>query len=91
MGKFPFEIFLGYQDFNSGSLSRKINILLKRKFPETYQRFKESGKKLKIEPESTFKNFVLVLGLFRPDGRCGAEFPLDDGTPAECDPNSEYW
>merc|ERR1711962_1554108 len=30
-------------------------------------------------------------GLYRSDGKCGAAFPLEDGTPAECDPNSEYW
>lgn len=30
-------------------------------------------------------------GKYRDDGRCGAEFPLSDGSPAECDPNSEYW
>merc|ERR1739844_798563 len=30
-------------------------------------------------------------GRYRPDGRCGLANPLDDGTPAECDPNSEYW
>ena len=30
-------------------------------------------------------------GLYRNDGRCGASFPLEDGTPAECDPNSDYW
>ena len=30
-------------------------------------------------------------GLFRPDGKCGPLHPLDDGTAAECDPNSEYF
>ena len=30
-------------------------------------------------------------GKYRSDGRCGAEFPLESGEPAECDPNSQYW
>ena len=31
-------------------------------------------------------------GLYRSDGRCGVTFPLEDGlTPAECDPNSDFW
>jgi len=30
-------------------------------------------------------------GRFRPDGKCGPLNPLDDGTLAECDPNSEYF
>jgi len=30
-------------------------------------------------------------GRYRPDGRCGPTFPLEDGGPTECDPNSEYW
>lgn len=31
-------------------------------------------------------------GLYRSDGRCGQQAPLDDGlTPAECDPNSQFW
>merc|ERR1712064_16110 len=34
---------------------------------------------------------VSSSGGFRDDGRCGSEFPLDDGTPASCDPNSEYF
>merc|ERR1712117_99717 len=34
---------------------------------------------------------VSSSGGFRDDGRCGSEFPLDDGTPAGCDPNSEYF
>lgn len=30
-------------------------------------------------------------GRYRPDGRCGVFGPLEDGSEAECDPNSEYW
>lgn len=30
-------------------------------------------------------------GRYRSDGKCGITNPLEDGTPAECDPNSEYW
>ena len=30
-------------------------------------------------------------GKYRSDGKCGALYPLEDGTNAECDPNSEYW
>jgi len=30
-------------------------------------------------------------GLFRPDGKCGPLHPVEDGTAAECDPNSEYF
>lgn len=32
---------------------------------------------------------IKIDGKVRSDRRCGAEFPLDDGTPAECNPNSE--
>jgi len=32
-----------------------------------------------------------TAGLLRPDGKCGPLHPLDDGSVAECDPNSEYW
>jgi len=42
-------------------------------------------------PSAPEKEKFESTGNFRADGRCGAEFPLDDGTPAECDPNSEYW
>merc|ERR1712026_635710 len=34
---------------------------------------------------------VSSSGGIRDDGRCGSEFPLDDGTPAGCDPNSAYF
>ena len=39
-------------------------------------------------PKPTYQS----TGLYRADGRCGAQFPVE-GTdiPAECDPNSEYW
>jgi len=30
-------------------------------------------------------------GSYRSDGKCGPLYPLEDGTLAECDPNSEYW
>ena len=30
-----------------------------------------------------------VTGRVRSDRRCGAEFPLDDGEPSECDGGSE--
>lgn len=30
-------------------------------------------------------------GRYREDGKCGETNPLEDGTPAECDPNSQYW
>ncbi len=30
-------------------------------------------------------------GKYRSDARCGAQFPLESGEPAECDPNSEFW
>ena len=31
-------------------------------------------------------------GRYRSDGKCGPLNPLQDGvTPAECDPNSEFW
>jgi len=30
-------------------------------------------------------------GKYRSDGKCGPGNLLDDGTQAECDPNSEYW
>jgi len=30
-------------------------------------------------------------GKYRPDGKCGAEYPLEDGSIAECDPNSQYY
>ena len=30
----------------------------------------------------------LVDGKVRADRRCGAEFPLEDGSPSECDPSS---
>ena len=32
---------------------------------------------------------VSVTGRVRSDRRCGAEFPLDDGEPSECDGGSE--
>ena len=34
---------------------------------------------------------VSSSGGVRDDGRCGTEFPLEDGTPAGCDPNSQYF
>ena len=34
---------------------------------------------------------VSSSGGVRDDGRCGIEFPLEDGTPAGCDPNSQYF
>lgn len=37
------------------------------------------------------QNFVSDPTRFRPDGRCGVFGPLPDGSPAECDPNSEYF
>ena len=30
-------------------------------------------------------------GGVRDDGRCGPEFPLEDGSPASCDPDSTYF
>ena len=30
-------------------------------------------------------------GKYRSDGRCGVQFPLESGEPAECDPNSQFW
>jgi len=41
--------------------------------------------------QTTSKPQFASNGRYRPDGRCGLANPLDDGTPAECDPNSEYW
>ena len=26
---------------------------------------------------------------WRPDGRCGSQYPLDDGRPGQCDPNAD--
>ena len=31
-------------------------------------------------------HFILRLGLWRPDGRCGPLYPVN-GEPAQCDPN----
>merc|ERR1712203_1329373 len=46
-------------------------------------------------PSSTFKPAPVQSftsnGRYRSDGKCGAGNPLEDGTPAECDPNSEYF
>lgn len=40
---------------------------------------------------TTAKPKFVSNGKYRPDGRCGNEFPTEDGSPAECDPNSEFW
>ena len=29
--------------------------------------------------------------VIRSDGRCGSSVPLDDGSPAQCDPKTEYY
>merc|ERR1711983_171266 len=46
-------------------------------------------------PSSTFKPAPVQSftsnGRYRSDGKCGAGNPLENGTPAECDPNSEYF
>ena len=34
---------------------------------------------------------LTVSGAVRSDRRCGAEFPLEDGTPSGCDGSSEVW
>jgi len=34
---------------------------------------------------------VVSGGGVRDDGRCGPEFPLEDGSPAACDPDSTYF
>ena len=43
--------------------------------------------KLTTAPPQKFTS----TGKYRDDGKCGPEFPLEDGSAAECDPNSEYW
>ena len=40
--------------------------------------------KISISPTQSF------ISGFREDLRCGEEYPLSDGSPAECDPNCDY-
>ena len=45
-----------------------------------------------VPVRTTPKPVFTSNGRYRSDGRCGAANPLEDGvTPAECDPNSEFW
>ena len=37
-----------------------------------------------------FQSSIQVVGKVRSDARCGDGFPLDDGSPSECDGASEY-
>ena len=46
---------------------------------------------LVLESPSSGPAAVASSGGIRDDGRCGSEFPLEDGSPASCDPNSEYF
>ena len=46
---------------------------------------------LVLESPSSGPAAVASSGGVRDDGRCGSEFPLEDGSPASCDPNSEYF
>ena len=53
----------------------------------------DSGRPSEIfspEPAAPAQVFT-TKGLYRSDGKCGVSYPLEDGTQAECDPNSEYW
>ena len=34
------------------------------------------------------QNYHLISGTWRSDERCGADFPQENGAPAECDPDS---
>ena len=83
---FPLALFKKSESFNLVLLLATVVVSAGGELQAVQQPVAAAAPQLPVE-QPQFES----TGLYRSDGRCGASFPLEDGTPAECDPNSDFW